>query len=115
MLLTFIFLVSCTTSGTEGTTDTGNYEAELALAECLTESGAHFYGAYWCPHCEEQRDMFGDAKDALPYIECEENQEVCAAAGITGYPTWIFADGTVVQGGQSFEALAEYTGCEYAG
>jgi len=48
-----LFLASCTTSDVTGdeTVDTGDAAAELALAECLTESGAKFYGAYWCPHC----------------------------------------------------------------
>ena len=110
-----LFLASCTTSDVTGdeTVDTGDAAAELALAECLTESGAKFYGAYWCPQCEDQKAMFGSAIDAAPYVECTEFEAECNAAGITGYPTWIFGDGTVVQGSQSFEALASYSGCEY--
>ena len=30
-----------------------------ALAEHLTEEGALFYGASWCPHCQEQKLLFG--------------------------------------------------------
>ena len=32
-----------------------------ALADHLRESGAVFYGAYWCPHCQAQKQMFGAA------------------------------------------------------
>ncbi|MAG60500.1 hypothetical protein CL619_01815 [archaeon] len=111
-----LFLVSCTTgttdtTGTTGSTDTADAET-LALAECLTESGAKFYGAYWCPHCIDQKEMFGDAISSAPYVECTEEEAACAAAGVTGYPTWIFGDGTVTQGAQSLGTLAELSGCE---
>lgn len=81
------------------------------LAKCLSDSGAKLYGAYWCPHCQEQKDMFGEAAEYLPYVECTEEAEACASAGIQGYPSWILADGTVLLGGQSLETLAEATGC----
>jgi thiol-disulfide isomerase/thioredoxin len=40
------------------------------FAQCLTDSGAKFYGAFWCPHCQAQKSMFGGAKTLLPYVEC---------------------------------------------
>ncbi len=86
-----------------------------SLAECLTESGAKLYGAYWCPHCIEQKEIFGASKDSLPYVECTEEQETCTNAGITGYPTWIFADGTAATGAQTPETLANLAGCTYEG
>ena len=117
ILVTMLFLASCTAVGTTGTTGnvvtTDVADAEtLALAECLTDSGAKFYGASWCPHCNDQKDMFGSAVTSIPYVECTENQAACNAAGITGYPTWIFADGTVTQGAQSLGVLAQLSGCE---
>jgi thiol-disulfide isomerase/thioredoxin len=118
IMFAMLFLVSC--SGSEevvienGTETTGTSDdATLTLAECLTESGAKFYGAYWCPHCIDQKEMFGDAIDSAPYVECTEEEVACNAAGITGYPTWIFGDGTMTQGAQSLETLAELSGCEY--
>lgn len=86
------------------------------LATCITASGAKFYGAFWCPHCNDQKDMFGEAKKDLPYIECSTpdgrgENPVCAAAKITGYPTWVFADGTSESGALPFEELARKTGC----
>lgn len=33
--------------------------AEIFLARHLAEIGAKKYGAYWCPHCHEQKEPFG--------------------------------------------------------
>jgi hypothetical protein len=93
--------------------DVGEENNVESLAKCLTDSGAELYGAYWCPHCQQQKDLFGDAAEFLPYVECTEEQEKCASAGIQGYPTWKFADGTDAVGGQTLSKLAELTGCEY--
>lgn len=85
------------------------------FALCIADAGAIFYGAYWCPHCQDQKEMFEDSSK-LPYIECStlggngQTQE-CTDAGITGYPTWRFSDGTEVSGVANFETLAEKTGC----
>lgn len=122
MVLTLsLMLAACTPaannaaeSGETGTTGPVVADATTAaLAQCLTDSGAKFYGAYWCPHCNDQKAMFADAVKDIPYVECEENAAECQAAGITGYPTWIFADGTVAQGAQPLERLASLSGCEY--
>jgi hypothetical protein len=37
--------------------------------------------------------------------------QVCKDAGITGYPTWVFADGTQANGEKSFKELAQLSGC----
>lgn len=91
-------------------------EALADLATCLTESGAKFYGAFWCPHCQDQKRDFGSAVKDVPYVECSTpdgsgQTEECAAAGITGYPTWVFADGVRLSGYLSLNTLAERTGC----
>lgn len=65
------------------------------LAEHLSESGAQFYGAYWCPHCQEQKEMFAASAGRLPYVECtpdgrnKPRAEACIDQQITSYPTWI--------------------------
>jgi uncharacterized membrane protein len=47
--------------------------AELELARHLKQVGAKMYAAYWCPHCYEQKELFGkEAMKLLPYIECAE-------------------------------------------
>lgn len=86
-----------------------------AFTQCLKSSGAEFYGAFWCPHCNEQKDEFGSSKRYLPYIECSNpdntQTQICIDKKIEGYPTWIFADGTSLSGKQSLEILAEKTKC----
>lgn len=68
-----------------------------ALAVHLDESGARFYGAYWCPHCIDQKTLFTASAPRLPYVECTptgRNGPVsvsCMEADVRDYPTWIIA------------------------
>src|SRR4029434_4606860 len=41
-----------------------------ALAAHLTDEGVLFYGVSWCPHCQEQKRLFGASARRLPYVEC---------------------------------------------
>lgn len=87
------------------------------FARCLKTKGAKMYGAWWCPHCADQKEMFGFAFQYVNYTECSpEGQrtmnETCKRAGIKGYPTWQFADGSRVEGPQPLNVLAEKTGCK---
>ena len=87
-----------------------------AFAQCLGTKGAKMYGAYWCPHCEEQKEMFGASFDHAPYIECgikgsRNEAQSCIDAGVKRFPTWVFADGARVEGEHQLEFLAQATGC----
>ena len=107
--------------GTSGTATSKNAPAgALELAQCLKDSGATFYGAFWCPHCKKQKEDFGSAASALPYIECStpdgKNQNsVCTAKKVESYPTWEFANGKRVTGEQTFEKLAALSRCPLNG
>ena len=85
------------------------------FAKCLTNSGAKFYGAFWCTHCQAQKKAFGSSSSYLPYVECSNKdmtqKKECTDAGVKAYPTWIFTDGTKIEGGMPFENLAEKTQC----
>ena len=35
----------------------------------LKETGAKMYGAFWCSHCEDQKETFGAGASDLPYVE----------------------------------------------
>ncbi len=65
------------------------------LAEHLSVTNAKFFGAYWCPHCQQQKLVFGSSAKRLPYIECSPNGQrgapatQCLAESIRNYPTWI--------------------------
>ena len=68
---------------------------QMALAKHLQDSGAKFYGAYWCSFCLLQRNMFGaGGVRSLPYIECASDGYQSASGAcratkqVTGYPTW---------------------------
>lgn len=86
------------------------------LAERLNESGAMFYGASWCPHCQQQKALFGASQERLPYVECSPSgprgpvASACQSAGIQTYPTWIFADGARVSAVMSAGELAARVG-----
>ncbi len=86
------------------------------FATCLAESGTKFYGAFWCPHCQAQKALFGASAKNLPYVECstldgKNRTQVCIDEDIASYPTWEFADGSRISGETSLQTLAEKTSC----
>lgn len=91
-----------------------------ALAEHLDASGAKFYGAFWCPACQEQKRRFGSSADRLPYVECTPDgrggglAEACASRDISRYPTWIIG-GSRLQGVVEPEELARESGFKWRG
>ena len=85
---------------------------KIKLAEHLTKEGAVMYNAYWCPHCHDQKEMFGkEAAGKLNLVECatdgfNNKRELCEAKGITGFPTWEI-NGSIESGVKSLKELAE--------
>lgn len=67
----------------------------VALAQHLDRTGAKYYGAFWCPNCQQQKDLFGPAQAHLPYVECNPRGRSggvaleCVNNDIIAYPTWI--------------------------
>lgn len=86
------------------------------FAQCLAKKGAVMYGAFWCPHCQQQAKLFGDAFKFITYQECDAkgpngNPQICKNQGITSYPTWKFPNHPDLVGEQTFAALAEAANC----
>lgn len=115
--LTLIILVGGAWLGSSAspvsTVPAGKY---TTFAQCLTEKKLLFYGAWWCPHCKNTKDLFGDAVKFLPYVECSTADgkgrlPACVDAKVDVYPTWQFADGTRESGELTLEHLAEKSGC----
>lgn len=115
-LVSTVFLAACVpaiesaTGNAEVTTTPGE---NTQFAQCLTDKGVKMYGADWCPHCNNQKDMFGDDWAYVDYVECETNRAACQTAGITGYPTWVI-DGQHYPGEATFEKLSRLSGCQLA-
>jgi uncharacterized membrane protein/glutaredoxin len=87
-----------------------------ALAEHLNDEGVVFYGASWCPHCQEQKRLFGASASRLPYIECSPagpntpQAPSCSRAGVRSYPTWVIDGRTYVGEVLSLAQLANASG-----
>lgn len=88
------------------------------FARCLSQKGIKMYGAYWCPHCAEQKAMFDASFQYVPYIECgiqgdtSKIQQVCTDASIKHFPTWQFPPmGERVEGAIPIEDLSLRSGC----
>jgi hypothetical protein len=88
-----------------------------AFAQCLSSHQARMYGLYWCPHCLEQKEMFGEAFHYVPYTECaikgsSEMAAECRVAGVKLFPSWQFGMDPPKEGVLSLEALSNKTGCK---
>ena len=85
---------------------------KIKLAEHLTKEGAVMYNAYWCPHCHDQKEMFGkEATEKLNLVECAKDgynnkRDLCEAKGITGFPSWEI-NGSIDSGVKTLKELAE--------
>jgi uncharacterized membrane protein len=89
--------------------------AEISLAEHLDKIGAKMYGAWWCPHCFDQKQLFGKAAfQKLPYVECapegiNPNPDACIKAKVESFPTWVI-NGKIYSGTTELQQLAKYSG-----
>jgi hypothetical protein len=87
-----------------------------AFAKCLASKQVRMYGLYWCPHCIEQKQMFGKSFQYVPYAECairgsRELAPECKAAGAKNFPSWHFEGYALHEGELSLEDLSGQTGC----
>ncbi len=94
------------------------------FAQCVRDTKTvTFFGAFWCPHCQSQKALFGKSSKFLPYVECSTPDsrgqlKVCIDAGIKTYPTWEFATSSLVAsttrvtGEIGLVELSEKTGCK---
>ena len=99
----------------KGILTTGESELDR-FAKCLTEQNIKMYGAYWCKHSQNQKQMFGSSFQYIDYIECDPkgknaNPEACIEAGIPGYPTWII-NGKQYPGEQTLKRLSDLSKCD---
>ena len=86
------------------------------FAKCLATKQAKMYGLYWCPHCADQKAMFGRAFQYVPYVECgikgsHDLAPACAAAGVKLFPAWQFGTNPPIEGVFPLQELSDKTGC----
>jgi len=89
-----------------------------AFARCLSDRGVKMYGAWWCPHCEEQKEKFGASFEYVTFVECgvkgdlHARSQACKDENIQHYPTWQFPPtGERVERVFSLQELSDRTGC----
>ena len=69
------------------------------------------YGTNWCPHCKDQKALFGKSFKHIDFVNCDYHMEECLAAGVEGYPTWKI-NGENYPGTQQLMKLDELSGCK---
>mmetsp|Transcript_9933 Transcript_9933/g.18111 ORF Transcript_9933/g.18111 Transcript_9933/m.18111 type:complete len:261 (+) Transcript_9933:56-838(+) len=95
----------------------------IALAQYLRAANAKMYGAYWCPHCSRQKELFGAEAWAylegsggyVGYVECapkgyKSQFAACAKEGVEGYPEWKFGNGKSAGGEMELTEIAKASG-----
>ncbi|OEU12729.1 VKOR-domain-containing protein [Fragilariopsis cylindrus CCMP1102] len=91
----------------------------LALAKTLNTMDAKMYGAYWCSHCFDQKEVFGKqvfnrdeaSKFNIEYVECAKDgsnsqTKLCKSKEVPGYPTWEIK-GKLYPGEQELDELED--------
>ena len=118
VLIFWLIIVVLIVAGVGASFFTQAKSGELdTFAQCLKDKGVVFYGAFWCPHCQATKRMFGTSARLLPYVECstpdgQGQLPVCKDKGVEQYPTWTFANSTTtLTGERTLEELSVASGC----
>ena len=74
---------------------TKSTDRAIKLARKIKSLDGQMYGAYWCSHCNNQKQNLGrEAVKIIGYIECDKDglnsqNDLCIDKKVPGYPTWI--------------------------
>lgn len=83
----------------------------VQFAKDLSGAGVKFFGAAWSLESTQQKQLFEDGSQHLPFTEVTNPDRtlnnVGVAENISIYPTWEFPDGTRATGVQSLQTLSE--------
>mgnify|MGYP000470139933 CR=1 FL=1 len=74
------------------------------FAKYLTSKGIRMYGSAFCPHCNKQKEIFGESFKYIDYVECTENEDLCRS--LIGVPAWKI-NGKIYYGTKSLSELKE--------
>ena len=109
--------VSISTAKVSPAITTSSSPQKVEFAKYLKENNVVMYSAYWCPHCHDQKQLFGmKAVKQLSIIECakdgKDNQyDLCKTKGINGFPSWEIKN-EIYSGIKNLNDLAIMTGYE---
>lgn len=111
MVAGLLVLLLTNSAGSAGTSNFDDF------AKCLTSKKASMYGSSLCPHCQDQKNLFGASFAYVNYVECSvpfsrQMATPCQAAQIRHVPTWIFGDGGRRVGLTPLKELSDRTGCK---
>ena len=87
---------------------------KINFAKFLNDNKIVMYSAYWCPHCNDQKQLFGKkAVEELIIVECAKDgknnkYKLCQEKGIEGFPSWEI-NNEIYSGTVSLNELAEMT------
>lgn len=86
-----------------------------ALGRCMASRQVKMFGAYWCPHCADQKERLGRSYRFV-YAECgvpgsHAEQQQCIQQGVKLFPTWRMPDGSLKPGVFTPQELGSMTGC----
>ena len=86
----------------------------VQFAKDLAASGTEYFGAAWCGSCTQQKELFEDGGDFLPFIEVTNPDRTLNSIGvansISSFPTWVFPDNSRHEGVMSLADLSTRSG-----
>lgn len=90
----------------------------VAFAKALAATRTVMYGADWCAVCSQQKQLFEDGGKYLPYVNVTNPDrtpnQFAIQNNITNYPTWVFPDGSRLEGLQSLSTISGRSGVPIA-
>ena len=87
---------------------------KINFAKFLNDNNIVMYSAYWCPHCNDQKQLFGkEAVEELIIVECAKDgknnkYKLCQEKDIEGFPSWEI-NNKIYSGTRSLKELAKMT------
>ncbi len=97
---------------------TSSSPQKIEFAKFLSGNNIKMFSAYWCPHCHDQKQLFGKkAVKELTIVECAQDgknnqHKLCREKQIEGFPSWEI-NGEIYSGVKDLNDLAIMT--EYEG
>lgn len=86
----------------------------VGFAKALAATTTVLYGADWHTGTADQRRLFQDGGKYLPFVNVTKPDrspnQIATQNGITVYPTWIFPDGSRLEGFQSLATISLRSG-----